>query len=152
MMNVSDAGLKFLSEQEGCRLKRYKDVAGLDTIGVGHLITGKEMPPIGDCITQDRCLELLREDVKSVVDEFNDNDGFADLPSDITQDEFDACVSLAFNIGIGAFDHSTVLKMIEQHNFPAAGNAFLLWNKAGGKVVQGLVNRRNEERELFLKG
>ncbi len=148
--NISDEGLKLIGALEGIKLSRYQDVAGFWTIGVGHLITGKEKIPIGETITFERAMQLLREDVQLVVDEFNDGDGFADMPDCVTQEEFDACVSLAFNIGLNAMDKSTALRMLNEHNFFAAANAFLMWNKAGGRVVDGLVRRRERERELFL--
>ena len=69
---------------------------------------------------------------------------------DLTQNEFDALVSLIYNIGAGNFQKSTLLKVLNQEKYDAAANQFLRWNKAGGNVLAGLTKRREHERELFL--
>ncbi|KQD16250.1 lysozyme [Acinetobacter baumannii] len=69
----------------------------------------------------------------------------------LTQNQFDALVSLAYNIGSGAFKGSTLLKLLNKGDYKGAADQFLVWNKAGGKVMKGLVRRREAERALFLK-
>lgn len=69
----------------------------------------------------------------------------------LTENQFGACVSLAYNIGHGAFSTSSVLKFINAKDFNNAAKSFILWNKAGGKVLAGLTKRRQEEAELFMK-
>lgn len=69
----------------------------------------------------------------------------------LTENQFGACVSLAYNIGHGAFSRSSVLKFINAKDFNSAAKSFLLWNKAGGKVLPGLDRRRKEEMELFMR-
>lgn len=146
-MNLSKRGVEFISKEEGVVLKRYKDVAGFPTIGIGHLITGLEKPPIGDAITHKRALELFQEDVQYFETMLE-----TVLEVELTQSQFDACLSLMYNIGYGGFKKSSVLRHINHREMLKAGNAFLLWNKAGGKVRQGLVKRRRRERNLFLNG
>ena len=68
----------------------------------------------------------------------------------ITQNMYDAIISLAYNIGVNGFKRSSVLRLLKQGDKLAAADAFLLWNKAGGKVLKGLVNRQKKELEIFL--
>jgi len=68
----------------------------------------------------------------------------------LTSNQFSALVSLCFNIGIGAFQKSTLVRVLNQGNYGEAANQFLRWNQGGGKVLAGLVRRRQRERELFL--
>src|SRR4051812_48700471 len=107
MMKISEQGLEFIGKNEGLKLTRYKDSAGLDTIGVGHLITGKESPSIGNTISFDRAMELLNLDCQSAVNRVN----LCVLPI-LKQYEFDALVDFCFNIGIGAFTNSTLVKKL----------------------------------------
>jgi len=69
----------------------------------------------------------------------------------LNQNQFNALVSLAYNIGEKAFTGSTLVKRLNEGNYKAAADQFLVWVNAGGKRMQGLVNRRNKEREVFLK-
>lgn len=69
---------------------------------------------------------------------------------ELNQNQYDACVSLAYNIGLGAFERSTVLRRINTRDFRGAASAFKLWNKGGGRVLPGLINRRAREATLFL--
>lgn len=73
------------------------------------------------------------------------------IHTNLTDNQFGACVSLAYNIGVGAFAKSTALKRINEKRWLEAANAFLLWTKAGGKVLPGLQRRREEERHLFYQ-
>lgn len=144
-MKISDAGIALIKEFEGRELTAYPDPAtGGDpwTIGVGH--TGPDVHP-GLTITEERAEELLRADlekfercVEAAVGEY------------VMQEEFDACVSLAFNIGCRNFQQSTLVRMIRAGNMVGASNEFLRWDKAAGKVMAGLTRRRKAERELFL--
>ena len=75
---------------------------------------------------------------------------FPSIKVKVTQSQFDAMVSLAYNIGAGAFLKSTLLKKVNAGDFAGAGEQFLRWNKAGGKEVLGLTKRREREKQLFL--
>lgn len=140
---ISERGLELIKKHEGCKLKAYKCSAGVWTIGVGHTLGVRE----GDVITQKQADKLLRDDVAAT------ELGLKGLVKPrITQNMFDALVSLVFNIGIGNFAKSTVLREINNADFAAAAEAFLMWNRGGSKVLPGLVRRRKEEHDLFLEG
>ena len=70
----------------------------------------------------------------------------------LNDNQLAACTSLAYNIGLAAFRGSTLLRKLNDGDYQGAADQFPVWNKAGGRVVQGLVNRRAAERDLFLKG
>ena len=148
-MKTSENGLKFVAHWEGLRLERYKDSVGLDTIGVGHLITGKEVPEIGNTITVELALQLLSEDVLKAARCVNDQVSIASIILD--QTEFDALVSFVFNVGVGAFQQSTLLRLLQQGLYKPAADQLLRWDKAAGKVIPGLSRRRAAERKLFLE-
>lgn len=145
-MDMSANGLTRLVEREGMRRVAYKDIAGVWTICAGH--TSAAGPPkvkAGMTKTLEECRAILKADVKKFEDCV---DQAIDVP--MKQHEFDALVSLAYNIGCGAFRRSTVAREMNNGNRDKAGNAFRMWNKAGGRVVKGLINRRESERNQFL--
>ena len=145
-MNISDSGLDFIMAHEGIRLSAYPDPAtGGEpwTIGVGH--TGGVQP--GDTCTQEQAREWLREDAQTAVRCVNQSVG-----RDLTQNQFDALVSLVFNIGCGNFGKSTLLKCLNAGNDNAAAQEFLKWDRAGGKEMAGLLKRRQDESALFMLG
>lgn len=139
-MKISDRGLAFIREWEGCELKAYKDTGGVWTIGVGH--TGPDVKP-GMTITQLEADELLRMDIED-----HDPTPFLKVPT--KQHEYDAMCSLAFNIGLERFRNSTALKRHNLGNRMGAANAFLLWKFDNGKIIKGLMRRREAERKLYL--
>lgn len=139
-MKVSDAGLDLIKSFEGVRLDAYVCPAGVLTIGYGH--TGDVYP--GQVITLLEADDLLRRD----AEKFERCVGVA--VNDVTQGQFDACVSLAFNIGCSAFGKSTLVRKIAQGDMSGAADEFLRWNKAGGREMAGLTRRREAEREMFL--
>lgn len=145
-MKVSAKGRKLLSEREGVRLKAYQDSVNIWTIGVGHTsAAGAPHVAPGMAITAAECDEILSRDLakfeKTVLDAVNVS---------LAQHEFDALVSFAFNVGGGAFAGSTLLKMLNAGDRKGAADEFRDWTKAGGKKLQGLVNRREGERAQFL--
>lgn len=143
---VSQAGLNFIAGYEGYSATTYKDVAGLPTIGYGHLIKPGES--FGS-LSKDAALELLRKDVSFAVNAVNK---YVTVP--LSQNQFDALTSLTFNIGTGAFSKSTVLRNVNSGNILSIEKSFLMWNKAriDGVLtpVRGLTNRRQAEASLFL--
>jgi lysozyme len=141
-MIISPDGLAQLKQFEGCRLKAYQDIVGIWTIGYGFT----DGIHAGMVITQKQAEQMLLD--RLVPYEQAVQDACTVTP---TQAQFDACVCLAWNIGIGAFQKSSVLKFHNQGKFKEAANAFGLWNKAGGKVVAGLVRRRSAESALYLE-
>lgn len=143
-MNISDAGIALIKEFEGCKLTAYPDpgTGGEPwTIGVGH--TGNVFP--GDVITQDRADALLREDLGRFEKCVN-----AALTVTVSQPQFDALVSFAFNLGCGAMAGSTLMRKLNAGDAAGAGTEFRHWNRAGGAVMAGLTRRREAERDLFL--
>jgi lysozyme len=139
MLSISPKGVAFVQKWEGCRLEAYEDSAGIPTIGTGH-IAGVKM---GDTITQEQADDFLRDDLQTAEDCVNT------AAPGLTQNQFDACVSLAFNIGCGAFKGSTLCRLLWAGDFQGAASQFARWNRSGGRVVEGLSNRRRAEAALF---
>ena len=145
-MKTSKQGIDLIKQFEGVKHKMYKDVVGLPTIGVGHLITEKDKHLLTATLSEEEVEMLLKKDLERF--EFAVNS----LGVKLNQNEFDALVSLAFNIGTSAFVSSTLAKKLRtKHLREEVAAEFLRWNKAGGKEVEGLTRRRKAEKELFLK-
>lgn len=145
-MKTSRAGIDLIKKWEGCRLKAYRDAVGVLTIGYGHTsAAGKPTVETGMTITQQEADDMLVRDL--VKYEAAVGKAFTRSP---TQAQFDAAVSLCFNIGEGAFSKSTVVRRFNAGDVAGAADAFLMWNKAGGKVLKGLEARRADERKMFL--
>jgi lysozyme len=141
---VNDATIALIKGDEGCRLRAYRDSVGVLTIGYGH--TGPDVAE-GLEITQERAEELLRADLALFEQGVDDA---IDEQASTTDNQYGAMVSLAYNIGLGNFRKSTVVRDHNAGDNAAAANAFLMWDKAGGLVLTGLVRRRHEERALYL--
>jgi lysozyme len=146
MTPVSDTlelALAMIKRFEGCRLRAYKDVVGIWTIGWGETLGVAE----GMVWTQEHADAVLRLRVAQFM--------LATLarcpalhlepPSRVA-----ACVSLAYNIGVGAFGASSVSRLTMRQDFPGAAERFLLWIRAGGRAVAGLLARRRLERDAYL--
>ena len=145
---TSDKGIGLIKEFEGCSLAAYRCPAGVWTIGYGHTgkVDGKAVS-LGMRITQTKAAQLLREDLASFEAAVN-----AAVKTLITQNMFDALVSFSYNCGAGALRNSTLLRKLNAGDYLGAADEFPKWNKAGGKVLNGLVRRREAERKLFLNG
>lgn len=147
-MKTSQAGLDFIAKWEGVILKPYKDVAGLRTIGVGHLIQPGENFPDGAAITKERALQLLAEDVKKCEDAIA-----RAIKVSLTQSQFDALVSFGFNCGVGVYTSSSACKALNAGDFAGFVTGLMMWDKArvNGVMtpVAGLTARRRAEAELF---
>lgn len=148
-MNISERGLALIKNFEGCRLEAYPDPAtgGAPwTIGYGWTqpVDGVPVQP-GMVITKFKAEQLLRRGIVSYEQALNKV-----IKVPVTQAQFDAMLSLAWNIGTRAFSTSTLLKMLNQKDYAGAADQFLRWNRAGGKVMPGLVRRRAAERQLFI--
>ena len=139
-MKVSDKGLALIKEFEGCKLTAYQDSVGVWTIGYGHTRTARK----GMVITQSKADELLALDVADHA-----TGVYKTLQVKLEQRQFDAVVSLAFNVGVNAVRNSTMLKMINRGDAKLAAAQFDRWNKAGGKVLAGLTRRRAAERKMY---
>lgn len=156
-MKMSERGIKLLSEWEGYKKLRYKDSAGKWTIGVGHLLTDQELQTgrikIGEFqvgvmtkpLTDEEVRELLAQDLVRFEKAVNET-----VKVKLNQDQFDALVSFAFNIGVGAFKSGIgVVRDLNLGRYHEVPNQLRKWNKAGGKIIKGLVNRREKEISLW---
>ena len=139
-MMTSDRGREFTKSFEKCKLAAYDDGVGVWTIGWGHT-KGVQR---GDECTQEQADAWFDEEI---VD-YERGVTSAVKPT-LSQNEFDACVSLAYNIGVGAFQRSTLVKLLNLHDFAGAAKQFDVWNRGGGQIMQGLVKRRAAERRIF---
>lgn len=146
-MSVNQATLDLIKRWEGCKLQAYQCSAGVWTIGYGTTAATDLgiKPAKGMTIAQDRAEDLLRQGVEKFAATVD-----AMITAKVNANEFGACVSLAYNIGPNAFAKSTVLRELNAGHKDKAAAAFRMWNKVGGEVIQGLVNRREAEIKLFL--
>ena len=136
-----------LAHHEGVRVKPYKCPAGLWTIGIGHLIgDGKSLPPEWNrTFTLKEIYDLLATDVQKF-----ERGVLRLLPNvNLSQNEFDALVSFSFNLGLGTFQRSTIRQALLRGDKIGAMQSLRKYNKAGGKVLKGLDNRRKDEEALF---
>ena len=144
-MKVSSKGLELIKEFEGFSSVAYLCSAKKATIGYGNTFWEDGTPvKIGDQISKERAETLL----KHVVDNFSVAVE-VDIKIEVTQNQFDALVSLAYNIGLGAFKNSTLLRQLNRGNFVGASQEFLRWDKSNGKPLPGLTRRREREKLLF---
>lgn len=147
-MRTSKTGVELIKQFEGCELTAYLDRISdslVWTIGYGD--TQNVYP--GQTITQEEADERL---MRRLANEFEPGVLRAIGGAPATQAQFDAMVSLAWNIGIGAFKGSSVARWHKAGNYQKAADSFALWNQAGGAVQRGLVRRRAEEAALYLSG
>lgn len=141
-MQTSQKGIDLIKQFEGLSLKVYDDAVGLKTIGYGHLIKKGE---VFTTLTQKEAEDLLAKDLKQFEVGVSTSVKVA-----LTQNQFDALVSFAFNLGMSNLNSSTLLKKLNAGDITGASNEFVRWNKAGNKVLAGLTRRRMAEKELFL--
>ena len=146
-MKISSRGLELIKEFEGFSSVSYLCPAKIPTIGYGNTFweDGRKVK-MGEQISKEKALELL----EYVVNKDFSQKIYPLIKVEISQNQFDSMVSLAYNIGVGAFSKSTLLKKVNANDFKGAGDEFLKWNKSGGKPLLGLTRRRERERELFL--
>lgn len=142
-MNLSPAGIALIKEFEGCKLQAYLCSAGVPTVGYGH--TGPEVK-VGMTITQERADRYFTEDVKRFEDAVLRECSSVKL----SQNEFDALCSFTYNVGVGNLQRSMLLVRLKAGDKAAAAGEFMRWRKAGGKIIPGLVRRRDAERAMFL--
>ena len=134
-------GLHLTEQFESCRLVAYRDIKGIWTIGWGH--TGPEVVE-GLVWTQQQADDALQADIQWAANVVNHL-----VTTQLTQDEFNAVVDFVFNVGSGNFASSTLLKDLNSGNIPDAAAQFDLWDHASGKVVAGLLRRRESETAEF---
>lgn len=140
-MNLSDDGKLFIKSKEQLRLEAYQDEVGVWTIGWGHILGVKA----GDVCTIEQAESWFELDVapcEACVDRL--------VVIDLTQGQFDALCSFAFNLGCTALRNSTLLRLLNAGDVAGAAEQLLRWNHAGGEVSAGLSRRREQEREMFV--
>lgn len=182
VMTTSDAGIEFISRWEGIerlggrsrfaprdanlrteqpsKYYVYLDPINLPTIGIGHLLTREELSSgtivlngrsvnYRNGLTRQEVFDLKRQDNKRFEDAIHRH-----IKVPLTQLQFDALVSWSFNVGAGRLDpkNQTLARKLNARDYRGAADEFLKWNRAGGKVLAGLTNRRKAERDMFLRG
>ena len=135
-MKMSENGLKLLALREGIKLKAYRDTKGILTIGVGH--TGPDVTE-GLVWTNEKVMDVFRVDVGTSEDAVNKS-----VKVDLTQNQFDALVSFVFNVGVGAFKASTLLKILNLGNYDEAAKQFDRW-----VIPKEITSRRMSEKAQF---
>ena len=145
-MQTSDKGIALIKQFEGCKLTAYQDSVGVWTIGYGwtHPVDGKPIRA-GMTIKQETAERLLKTGLVSY-----ESDVSRLVKVGLTQGQFDALVSFTYNLGARSLLTSTLLRKLNAGDYAGAADEFLRWNKAGGKVLNGLTRRREAERALFL--
>ena len=156
-MKVSQKCIDNIKKDEGVRQRPYQCPALLWTVGVGHVIDPnhakvplaqrKALPiPAGwdRVVSMEEIDEILRKDLARF------EQGVSRLiTAPLTQGQFDALVSFSFNVGLGNLQNSTLRMKVNRGDYEGAAEQFLVWTKAGGKVLAGLVKRRTHEKEMF---
>jgi lysozyme len=156
-MKVSQKCIEQIKKDEGVRNRPYQCPALLWTVGVGHVIDPnhakvpladrKQLPiPAGwdRVLSSEEIDEILRKDLNRF-----EQGVLRLIKVPLTQGQFDALVSFSFNVGLGNLQNSTLRMKVNRSEFEAAAEQFLVWTKAGGKVLPGLVKRRTHEKEMF---
>lgn len=146
-MQINQAALDLIKEYEGLRLSAYQDAVGVWTIGYGTTAAASVgiIPKAGMTITEPQASAYLLKAVEKFAARIS-----AGITVPVNENQFGAMVSLAYNIGPGAFLGSTLLRKLNAGDVPGAADQFAAWNKAGGRALPGLVRRRAAERALFL--
>jgi lysozyme len=147
-MKLDEKGLDLIANFEGLRLKPYLCSAGVPTIGYGSTFyeNGSKVKLTDMPITKLRAEQLL----KNTADKFAERVAVL-ITKPVTQNQFNALVSFAFNVGVSALKVSTLLKLVNNNpNDANIAKEFMRWNKAGGRVVQGLTNRRIKESAIYF--
>ncbi len=140
LMNISEEGLSLIKKFEGCELKAYRCAANVLTIGYG---TTKG-------VTED--MEITKEEAESILkEEMHEYEGYINdmVKVPLKQNQFDAMVSWVFNLGSTNLSSSTLLKKLNNSEYDEVPSQIKRWNKAGGKVLDGLIRRREAEALLF---
>ena len=140
-MRCNQKGIDIIKMYEGLKLQPYLCPAGLLTVGYGSTLAGK----LNRQITREEAEQFLKLDVEEA------EKGMSPLIKiECSENEWSALVSFVFNVGVGNFKNSTLLKVLNQRDKKEAANQFARWVFAAGKILPGLQKRRDAEKELFL--
>ncbi|MCU7281712.1 lysozyme [Pseudomonas peradeniyensis] len=140
-MRTSQRGLSLIKSFEGLRLQAYQDAVGVWTIGYGTTLGVKA----GMSISKEQAERMLLQDVQRFEPEVQRL-----VTAQLNQSQWDALISFTYNLGSANLKSSTLRRLINAGDYAGAAEQFPRWNKAGGKVLPGLVRRRAAERDLFL--
>ena len=144
-METSQKGIDLIKRYEGLVTHSYFCPAGYLTIGYGHVKGVKK----GDAVTEAQAENLLKQDLTTFEQGLCKMLNAEEL--NVTQNQFDALISFAFNLGLSALAGSTLWRLFTHGDIQGAANEFPKWIYAGGKPLEGLKRRRQAERELFLE-
>lgn len=147
-MILDNKGYLLITKHEGLKLKPYLCPAKIPTIGYGNTYysDGKRVTLLDKDITKQQAFDMFKEIANRFAKRVD-----ALVTSNINQNQFNALVSFAYNVGTGNFSSSTLLKKVNRNpDDLTIKDEFLRWNKASGKVLNGLTNRRNEEADLYF--
>jgi len=144
MAKVSATCRRMIQNFEGLRLRAYRDTGGVLTIGYGH--TGRDVRP-GMVITRAKAEDLFCQDLKRFEGRVQNM-----LTRPLNQNQFDALVSLCYNIGPSALRKSALMRLVNEGKLEVAAKQFDRWTRDNGRKLAALVKRRAIEKEMFLKG
>ncbi|MGF7452579.1 lysozyme [Pasteurella bettyae] len=144
-LKTTESGRNFIKKEEGIRLIAYNDGVNIYTIGIGHTgyVDGIKIKP-GMKITKEKAEALFIEDLSKIEEVINNA-----VIVPLNQNQFDALVSLVFNIGGGNFRKSTLLRKLNVKDYKGSAEQFLAWKYAGGKPI--LLSRRLREQAVFVR-
>ena len=140
-MNMSDEGFNLIKHFEGCELEAYQCAAGVWTIGYGHTRDVQE----GDKWTKDKAEFMLWRELEEEYEQYVNS--LVTVP--INQCQFDALVSWVYNLGPNNLKNSSMLRVLNEGKYDEVPFQMKKWNKAGGKVLEGLIRRREAEADMF---
>jgi len=140
---IPQIAIDFIKNEEGCILHIYKDIAGYNTIGIGHLV--KKGEDFSNGLTEEEAENLLRKDLLNTAVSVC---RVTIVP--LLNEQYAALLSFCFNVGSGAYQRSTLRSKLNRSEYAGAAAEFPKWCWAGGKKSKGLYNRRMRERNLFL--
>lgn len=143
-MRTGEKGLDLIKSFEGLRLETYLCSAGVPTIGYGTTRINNKPIELGMKITKEEAESFLKSDLSKFESAI-----IKSVKVKLNQNQFDALVCFVYNIGIGNFNASTLLKLLNQGKIKESSEQFIRWNKVKGKVVNGLTRRREAEKKLF---
>ncbi|EJF91697.1 lysozyme [Bartonella tamiae] len=145
---INQTGLDHIKQWEGLRLNAYRDVAGVWTIGYGHTAAaGEPKPKAGMKMSEKEAETILIQDLTQYEQTVENA-----VTVTLNDHQFATLVSFTYNVGIGAFRRSTLLKKLNKGDYDAVPSELMKWVNAGGRKIKGLVNRRRAEGALWIKG
>ena len=145
-MKLSDNGYNFISSMEGVRTKAYKDSVGIWTVGIGFITVDGQKVNENTTLTTEQIKIQFTKQIATYENAVNNS-----VTSQINQNQFDALVSFTFNLGTGSLKSSTLLKKVNVNPAdPSITTEFSKWNKASGRVIDGLTKRRAAEAKLYF--